>query len=47
MIGYVLDGGGNDSDDIELYKRRIERKLKERIWTAHIMVIVSNIFQCT
>ena len=45
LPGHVLDGGGNDSDDFELYKRRIELKLNERIWTVHLMVIVSNIFQ--
>ena len=28
-------------------KRRIQQKLNERIWTAHLMLIVSNIFQCT
>ena len=44
MTGYILGGDGNDSDDIELYKRRIEQKLNERIWSAHLMVIVSNIF---
>ena len=28
-------------------KRRIQQKFNERIWTARLMLIVSNIFQCT